>query len=447
MRRTRLFGALSIIGLVAFAVITDLWISQAKAQVLRIYHIDVGQADATLFIAPGGGTLLVDSGKNGDGDLIKAAMDAAGVTRIDHFVATHYHEDHYGGIDELLRNPISVSVVQAYDRGEKARLTPKKRTSTRYLEYHNSVGEDAVALMPGDTIPLDPLMTVTCIAANGFVVGETMGTPSSDENENSISLLIRFGGFAYIVGGDIHAPTERKIETRNLVMNVDVYQANHHGSNTSSDPSFLADMLPSVVIISNGSNALYQHPRQVTLDKFAALTPTPTVFQTNKYLDGDPLGGNVPDAFIADPETDDDDGTILVTVNLAAGSYTVSYGAVSRSFTIKGTSSAPRVVIHSLLPNPAGDDRQLEVVTLRNGGTSSESLAGWTLRDAAGLNWSLNSAGSIGPGATATIQRNGQAMSLNNPGDEITLLDNQGTVRDTFRYTSSSEGVTIATGH
>jgi hypothetical protein len=71
--------------------------SPALAQQLRIYHIDVNQADATLFVSPGGHTLLVDSGKNGAGDELRAVMQTAGVTQIDHFVLTHYHEDHMGG--------------------------------------------------------------------------------------------------------------------------------------------------------------------------------------------------------------------------------------------------------------------------------------------------------------------------------------------------------------
>ncbi len=59
------------------------------AQPLRIYHIDVEQGDATLLVAPNGKTLLVDGGRTSDGLRIKAAMDAAGVNRIDFFVNTH----------------------------------------------------------------------------------------------------------------------------------------------------------------------------------------------------------------------------------------------------------------------------------------------------------------------------------------------------------------------
>jgi hypothetical protein len=37
------------------------------AQTLRIYQIDVEQADAALVVMPNGKALLIDSGKNGTG--------------------------------------------------------------------------------------------------------------------------------------------------------------------------------------------------------------------------------------------------------------------------------------------------------------------------------------------------------------------------------------------
>jgi beta-lactamase superfamily II metal-dependent hydrolase len=43
---------------------------------------------------------LVDSGKNGHGSRLLATMQQAGATQIDAFVATHYHEDHYDGVDD-----------------------------------------------------------------------------------------------------------------------------------------------------------------------------------------------------------------------------------------------------------------------------------------------------------------------------------------------------------
>src|SRR6476646_11929344 len=73
---------------------------------LRIYVIDVEGGGASLFVAPSGETLLVDTG-NGDsaaprdaGRILEAVKDA-GASQIDHLVITHYHGDHVGGVAEL----------------------------------------------------------------------------------------------------------------------------------------------------------------------------------------------------------------------------------------------------------------------------------------------------------------------------------------------------------
>lgn len=63
-------------------LITSVISATAYAQNLRIYHIDVDQADATLLVSPSNRTLLVDSGKNRHGDRLMAAMNEAGVTQM-----------------------------------------------------------------------------------------------------------------------------------------------------------------------------------------------------------------------------------------------------------------------------------------------------------------------------------------------------------------------------
>ncbi len=412
------------------------------AQTLRIYHIDVEQGDATLVVTPSGKTLLVDSGKNGHGARIRAVMQQAGVVQIDAFVATHYHEDHYGGIDDVVN--AGTTVVQAFDRGDKACCLPaSKKKEKTFKDYQTAVGNNAIHLQRGMRIDLDPAVTITCISSGGVVIGEAEHQAGEEENDMSISLLLTFGGFRYFVGGDVEAPTEGKIAARDLVLNVDVYQANHHGSHSSSSADFLRDMEPTVVIVSNGSVQKYKHPRSVTLQAYAAVAGPPVVFQTNKCFFPAPCA-NVPDPFIADLDANDDDGTILVTVNSSASGYVVTYGSTSHQF---NTKAAPPVQpqasvrIESVLPNPLGDDEQLEEVTLRNTGTQTELLNGWKLRDRSGFDWNLS--GSIAPGESTVFRRNGQRMSLNNNGDDVILLDANQTERDRFSYTSSAEGVTI----
>ena len=428
---------------VALVVLTALC-NLAQAQQLRIYHIDVEQADATLLVAPSGHTLLIDSGKNGHGSRIKSLLDELGINRIDHFVATHYHEDHYGGIDELVADP-AIEIGAAWDRGDTLYVSAAKRRQVRYRQYADSIGFRATHITRGMQIPLDDDVSVMCISSGGVGLTEEDPSHGHDENDMSVSFLIRMGSFRYFIGGDIHETTEKKIAALDQVLNVDVYRVNHHGAKTSSSKDFLEDMSPTVAIISNGDAGAYRHPQKVTLDALANLVPTCAVFQTNKYLHDDADAGNVADNRIGDPETSDHDGTILITVPVGGDTFEVSFRDLAEVFPIKGAAGG-NVVIASLVPNPVGEDRELEEVTLRNVGASTVDLVGWRLEDAGGRIWSLVSLGDIGPGTSETILRAGMPMSLNNSGDTILLIDAADKVQDRFEYPSTREGVRLEAG-
>jgi len=126
IRTTKLRTKTSIYASLLFIFFLFFSTQPAYAENLRIYHIDVEQGDATLFISPTGKTMLVDSGGNGKGRRIKAVMQNAGVSRIDHFVCTHYHDDHYAGIDELVEDS-EVAIGKTYDRGDKNFIPQRKR--------------------------------------------------------------------------------------------------------------------------------------------------------------------------------------------------------------------------------------------------------------------------------------------------------------------------------
>src|ERR1700694_4063212 len=73
---------------------------------LDIYVVDVEGGNATLFVAPSGESVLMDTGNGGaaatrDADRIMAAVKDAGLSRIDHLITTHWHGDHFGAMAEV----------------------------------------------------------------------------------------------------------------------------------------------------------------------------------------------------------------------------------------------------------------------------------------------------------------------------------------------------------
>src|SRR2546426_4649895 len=80
----------------------------AASKTLDIYLIDVEGGNATLFVAPSGESVLIDTGNGGanaarDSGRIVAAIKDAGVREIDHLITTHWHGDHFGGMPEVVR--------------------------------------------------------------------------------------------------------------------------------------------------------------------------------------------------------------------------------------------------------------------------------------------------------------------------------------------------------
>ena len=105
----------SMLGVVLAATVVS---AQPAATALDIYHVDVEGGAATLIVTPARESVLVDAGWPGNGGRdvgrIQAAMKAAGITRIDHLIVTHYHTDHVGGVPPLLA---AVPVGTIYDHG------------------------------------------------------------------------------------------------------------------------------------------------------------------------------------------------------------------------------------------------------------------------------------------------------------------------------------------
>ena len=84
---------------------------------LDIYWCDVEGGGATLIVTPAGESILIDSGNPGPRDagrIHHVAADIAGLKKIDFYITTHFHVDHFGGAAQLAA---LMPIGQVYDRG------------------------------------------------------------------------------------------------------------------------------------------------------------------------------------------------------------------------------------------------------------------------------------------------------------------------------------------
>lgn len=220
---------------------------------LKIYYLDVGQADSIL-ISNNNHNMLIDAGNNEDGPkLVKYIKEELNITKFDYVVGTHPHEDHIGGLDDIINN-FEIENI----------LLPEVTTTTKTFE-------DVLDCLANKNLDI----TIPIIDST-FKLGEAdlsvIYTGTDDENLNNSSIILKmiFGNYSYLFTGDAEKEVEDSILRKNI--NVDVLKVGHHGSSTSSSESFLNKVTPSYAIISVAKENSYNHPSKETIDRLKKYT-------------------------------------------------------------------------------------------------------------------------------------------------------------------------------
>src|SRR6185436_8714349 len=108
---------------------------------LDIYWIDSEGGGSTLIVTPLGESVLIDSGNPGGRDagrIFKTATEVAGLKRIDHYITTHFHVDHFGGAAELsTKIPFGVIWDNGIPRTDPDGGTNMERWTKSIAPYRN----------------------------------------------------------------------------------------------------------------------------------------------------------------------------------------------------------------------------------------------------------------------------------------------------------------------
>jgi competence protein ComEC len=247
-------------------------VSGAAKHDLRAYFIDVEGGQSTLFVTPTGQSLLIDTGwpenEGRDANRILAATKDAGISKIDYVLLTHYHDDHSGGVPQLVDK---IPVGTFIDHGANIDTKPGGPTEKIYAAYQQVLATGKYKHMvahPGDVLPITG-MKVTVISSDGNVIdhplpggGETNSycsvpeTKPTDRSENSHSLgvLINFGKLKILDLGDLTWDKEMMFMCPvNRLGSVDILVVSHHGLNASSSHALVYGIHPRVAIMNNAA--------------------------------------------------------------------------------------------------------------------------------------------------------------------------------------------------
>ncbi len=242
-------------------------VSASAAKSLEVYFIDVEGGQSTLVVTPAGESLLIDAGygqRNGrDPDRVMAAVNAAGLERIDYLLVTHFHNDHVGGIPDLaMRIPIGTFI----DYGEP--LGTDRMANNGFRAYEPVRAEHPhVVVKPGERLPLKGI-TVDVVSAAGELLAKPLpgGGQVNDacvnledhvedgtENYRSVGVMIELGAFRFLDLGDLSGNTLTRIACPvNLLGPVSAYLIAHHGDYDTNIPALYAALRPRAAIMNNG---------------------------------------------------------------------------------------------------------------------------------------------------------------------------------------------------
>lgn len=219
---------------------------------LIVHFLDVGQGDSIFIQFPNGETALIDGGTRNSGEKVVKYLKELNIYFIDYLIATHPHEDHIGGLPEVIRN-FEIGKVYMPNRTTNTLIFEEllKELKAKDLKISIAKGGDAI---------IDKTDIKFLILA-----------PNRDDyertNDFSIVTKIKYKNISFILTGDAEKDSEKDMLKEDFNLKADVLKLGHHGSNTSSTIDFLEAVKPDYAIISVGADNSYGHPHREVLDR------------------------------------------------------------------------------------------------------------------------------------------------------------------------------------
>ncbi len=374
--------------------------AQTATMDLEIHYIDVGQADSIYIKLPNNQHMLIDAGNNSDGVLVVDYLLNQGVTTINYLIGTHPHEDHIGGLDDVINHFVIEHVY-----------LPNKTSSTKtYDSVLKAISDKELSV----TVAKEGIILFD-VVLNGKTIKANMLSPISetytDTNDYSPVIKLTYGNTSYLFTGDAEEVVEEEILEKGVDIEADVLKLGHHGSDSSTSQDFLDAVSPSIGIICVGKDNNYGHPSEEIIERL--INNGVEIYRT------------------------DEAGTIIVKSNgdeiLVETEKTIVNPNPGETTTTTENTLAFNLIINEVLPAPNSIFSQ-EWIELYNPTSEDIDISGFIIDDIedGGTNPITIDQGTI-------IEANSYCVlyftkMFNNSGDDVRLLSPQELVIDEFTY-------------
>lgn len=214
-----------------------------NSEQLNIFFFNVGQADSSL-IMYNGKTILIDVGNISDGKEILKFLNAKGIQQIDYLIGTHIHEDHIGGMTDIINDFPVKKIFMPYNEKDDSEFYNKVKKAIKSKDLLIETLKETDELSLGENFV--------------FKILYVDNTEPSKANNASIVAQLTYEKQKYLFMGDAEKEVENKLISKGLLEDVDVLKVGHHGSDTSTTENFINKVLPEISIISVQEGVKYE---------------------------------------------------------------------------------------------------------------------------------------------------------------------------------------------
>lgn len=270
--------------------------NEIDANGLVMHTIDVGQAEAIMIKLPDGKNMLVDSGNTGSDKIerLKSYLNDNYFSNlenkeIDYFILTHSDADHCGGASMIFEN---FQVNRVYRPNIfSSKVASEEQIVTSYSKKFvttNVWANTITSMYNEENCEIFFSKSGIEIIEQSYSIKFLAPTEDNYSNVNSYSpiIVVEYNNRRIMLTGDATIDTEEKA-LDNLIQ-CDVLNVAHHGSNTSTSEEFLEKVNPKFAVIScnsdDGNN--YGHPHQEILNRLLNYMSENHIYRTD-------LNGNI----------------------------------------------------------------------------------------------------------------------------------------------------------